>query len=198
MPQFPCTTHDRCIQSCVGGTFLKFHYLNTLMRINSTWTYYSTGRLCHETTNNFTLLALLHVAHLASTKKQKHYSTPMCWLKCNFSFTILDSVILCVGDSDSSYHSPRCALTFSEDHLSWTFTYCSSDHPLTHSPLPLLCLFIDCLLGWYLPCHCSCHPCYIISFGKKSIPSPPLIELCTKWRTEKRPQYVDGAVTQHS
>ena len=34
--------HDLCTLSCVVGTFLKFHYLNTLIRINSMWMYYST------------------------------------------------------------------------------------------------------------------------------------------------------------
>ena len=47
---FRVLTHDRCILSRVGGTFLKFHYmyLNTLMRINSTRTYNNTLRVVRE------------------------------------------------------------------------------------------------------------------------------------------------------
>ena len=44
--KFRVLKHDYCILSCVGGTFLKFHYLNILMRINSTRTYYSTQLEC--------------------------------------------------------------------------------------------------------------------------------------------------------
>ena len=43
---FCVLTHDCCILSCMGGTFLKFHYLNTLMRMNSMWTYSSSFLEC--------------------------------------------------------------------------------------------------------------------------------------------------------
>ena len=51
-----------------------------------------------------------HVADIISWKQQKQYTNIICWLWCRLSFAILRSAIMCVRDSQSSYHRLRCEI----------------------------------------------------------------------------------------
>ena len=62
----------------------------------------TTGGLGREATTFYKRLA-----DLISSKQQKHYSNVICWLRCQLSFAILRSAIMCVRGSRSSYHRPR-------------------------------------------------------------------------------------------
>ena len=54
----------------------------------------TTGGLGREATTFYKRLA-----DLISSKQQKHYSNIMCWLRCQLSFAILRSAIMCVRGS---------------------------------------------------------------------------------------------------
>ena len=77
---------------------------------------YTTGGLGVEATTFYKRLA-----DLISLKKQKQYSTVMCWLRCRLPFEVLRSAIMCVRVSRSSNHLPRCemniTLATSEGHF---------------------------------------------------------------------------------
>ena len=87
------------VASClVGGTFLKFYYLNMLMRINSTWMYYSTtlrlsyyhinswymclprptARMCTLREGNVTCIIPLQHSCYSWIMLTAHIS-PLCW-----------------------------------------------------------------------------------------------------------------------
>ena len=50
------------------------------------------------------------LADLISSKQQKHYSNVICCLRCRLLFAMLQSAIMCVRGSRSSYHRPRCEI----------------------------------------------------------------------------------------
>ena len=73
------TVHDRYILSRVSGTFLKFHCLNTLMRINSTRTYYNivwaSTQTIHRSATQSSTLNFAQSMYIQPGKPSHHTAT---------------------------------------------------------------------------------------------------------------------------